>query len=203
MSTPASQRQRVRATDSKERIFEAAMTLLGTRAPEAVSVDQIAAAAGVSKGTVYYNFGSKDELISQILDFGAQKLMDELSRAAAGPQPYLALKHMVEFAMDFVASYPAFVQLWMQEQLRADDTSDFSTTTLHRQVTDVLLQVLERLVRLDEAEKFPVATTIFGAALFTARMRATGRTDLARDQVISAVMLTVDGLLATRPHATS
>ncbi|WP_347039059.1 YhgE/Pip family protein [Glutamicibacter halophytocola] len=86
MTTPASQRRRVRATDSKERIFEAAMTLLGTRAPEAVSVDQIAAAAGVSKGTVYYNFGSKDELISQILDFGAQKLMDELNRAAAGPQ---------------------------------------------------------------------------------------------------------------------
>ncbi|QIV87567.1 TetR/AcrR family transcriptional regulator [Glutamicibacter mishrai] len=199
MTTPASQRQRVRATDSKERLFEAAMTLLGNRAPEAVSVDQIAAAAGVSKGTVYYNYGSKDQLISQILDFGANKLMDELSRVAAGPDPYAALKHMVEFAMDFVASYPAFVQLWMQEQLHADLAT---TTTLHSRVTDLLLQVLERLAHLDEADKLPVATTIFGAALFTARMRATWREDLARDQVINAVMLTVDGLLATRPPAT-
>ena len=199
MTTPASQRQRVRATDSKERLFEAAMTLLGNRAPEAVSVDQIATAAGVSKGTVYYNYGSKDQLISQILDFGANKLMDELSRVAAGPDPYAALKHMVEFAMDFVASYPAFVQLWMQEQLHADLAS---TTTLHSRMTDLLLQVLERLVRLDEADKLPVATTIFGAALFTARMRATRREDLARDQASYAVMLTVDGLLATRPPAT-
>jgi len=203
MTSPAGQRQRVRATDSKERLFEAAMTLLGTRAPEAVSVDQIAATAGVSKGTVYYNFGSKDELISQILDFGAHKLIHELSRLASGPQPYLALKHMVEFAMDFVASYPAFVQLWMQEQLRADASSDFTPTTLHSQVTTLLIEVLDRLVRLDDAEKLPVATTIFGAALFTARMRATRREDLARDQVVAAVMFTVDGLLATRPYATN
>ncbi len=53
MTTPASQRQRVRATDSKERLFEAAMTLLGNRAPDAVSVDQIVSAAVVSKVTFY------------------------------------------------------------------------------------------------------------------------------------------------------
>ncbi|WP_442904004.1 TetR/AcrR family transcriptional regulator, partial [Glutamicibacter sp.] len=74
-------RRRVRATDSKEKLFEAAMQLLGSRSPESVSVDEIAAAAGVSKGTVYYNFGSKDELVSQILSYGAHKLMGELARA--------------------------------------------------------------------------------------------------------------------------
>ena len=47
MTTLTGQRRRVRATDSKEKLFEAAMRLLGSRSPESVSVDEIAAAAGV------------------------------------------------------------------------------------------------------------------------------------------------------------
>lgn len=197
----AGRRQRIRTTDSKERLFEAAMELLGSRSPEAVSVDQIATAAGVSKGTVYYNFGSKDELISQILHYGAGKLMHTLRELAKEKDPYQALKTMVEFAMEFVARYPSFAQLWMQEQLEAEETNHFAQTPLHHQVTTLLIEVLDRLVQLEEVEKLPVASTIFGAALFTARLSSAGRDDLAHDQVVRAVLLTVDGLLATRPHA--
>lgn len=203
MTSPTGQRRRVRATDSKERLFAGAMELLGSRSPESVSVDEIAAAAGVSKGTVYYNFGSKDELVSQILGYGAQKLMSELSHAAAGPDPYQALKRMLEFAMDFVASYPAFAQLWLKDQLRADAADESLPTPLHTRVTGLIAEVLERLVVLDPAEKLSVATSIFGAALFTARMRAAGRSEPDRDQMVRAVLLTVDGLQATRPAASS
>lgn len=201
MTAIPAQRQRVRATSSKERLFEAAMKLLGTRSPDAVSVDEIASAAGVSKGTVYYNYGSKDELVSQILNFGAQKLLDGLSQAAACADPYQALKKMLEFSVDFVASYPAFVQLWMQEQLSADTASDFTSTPLHSQVTTLLIEVLERLVKLPKAEKLPVATTIFGATLFNARMSTTRSDELERDQMVRSVLLIVDGLLATTPAA--
>ncbi|KSU65723.1 hypothetical protein AS038_12670 [Arthrobacter sp. NIO-1057] len=195
-------RRRVRTTDSKERLFEAAMELLGSRSPEAVSVDQIAAAAGVSKGTVYYNFGSKDELVSQILEYGAGKLMHQLTQLAKEDDPYQALKSMIEFAMEFVTGYPSFAQLWMQEQLQSDKSSDFAQSPLHRQVTALIIKVLDRLVHLEEAEKLPVASTIFGAALFTARMSSTRRDDLAHEQVVRAILLTVDGLLATRPRTT-
>ena len=201
MNTPLGSRPRVRATASKERLFEAAMQLLGSRAPEAVSVDEIAAAAGVSKGTVYYNFGSKDGLVSQILTFGAQKLLGELTDAASGPDPYLNLKAMLEFAMDFVATYPSFAQLWLKEQLRNEDPDEARFSTLHTQVTDLIISVLEDIVQMDEAEKLAVATSIFGAALFTARMRAAGRSRLARDITVRAVLHTVDGLIATHPAA--
>ncbi|MGZ2225169.1 MULTISPECIES: TetR/AcrR family transcriptional regulator [Glutamicibacter] len=203
MTTLTGQRRRVRATDSKEKLFEAAMRLLGSRSPESVSVDEIAAAAGVSKGTVYYNFGSKDELVSQLLSYGAQKLMGELARVASAEDPYLALRQMLEFAMDFVASYPAFAHLWMQEQLDADTANAFAGTPLNTQVTGLIIEVLERLVVLAPEQKLSVATSIFGAALFTARMRASGRTDLDREQTVRAVLLTVDGLRATRPPASN
>ncbi len=203
MTTNPGARPRVRATASKERLFEASMHLLGSRSPEAVSVDEIAAAAGVSKGTVYYNFGSKEELVSQILSFGAQKLLDELSSAAAGADAYLALKRMCEFAMDFVAQYPSFAQLWLQNQLWAQENSEEQFQSLHSQITDLIIQVFDRLVVLDEAEKLPLAATVFGAAMFTSRLRAAGRTALDRDQTVIAVMSTVDGMLATHDRVVS
>ena len=77
-------RPRVRATDSKERLFAASMALLGRRGVNAVSVDEIARAAGVSKGTVYYNFGSKEKMIGALLEFGARKLLDRSLNTVRG-----------------------------------------------------------------------------------------------------------------------
>jgi len=197
MTTNTGARPRVRATDSKERLFEAAMLLLGSRSPDAVTVDEIAASAGVSKGTVYYNFGSKDQLVSQILTFGAQKLLDELEKAAQDKDAYLALKRMCQYAMDFVAQYPSFAQLWLQNQLWEHETSDGNFVSLHSQITDLIIKVFSRLVVLEETEKLPLAATLFGAAMFTSRLRAAGRTELDRDQTVVAVMSAVDGMLAT------
>ena len=50
------------------------MELIGERGAAGVTVDEIAAAAGVSKGTVYYNFGSKSDLIAQLLRHGVDIL---------------------------------------------------------------------------------------------------------------------------------
>lgn len=197
MTANTGARPRVRATASKERLFEAAMLLLGSRSPDAVTVDEIAATAGVSKGTVYYNFGSKDQLVSQILTFGAQKLLDELEKAAQDKDAYLALKRMCQYAMDFVAQYPSFAQLWLQNQLWEHETSDGEFVSLHGQITDLIIKVFSRLVVLEETEKLPLAATLFGAAMFTSRLRAAGRTELDRDQTVVAVMSAVDGMLAT------
>ena len=54
------------------------MELIGERGAAGVTVDEIAAAAGVSKGTVYYNFGSKSDLIAQLLRHGVDILLARL-----------------------------------------------------------------------------------------------------------------------------
>lgn len=87
-----------RTEATRRRLFDAAMELIGQRGAEAVTVDEIAAAAGVAKGTVYYNFGSKNELVAQLLQHGMAVLMAALAPASlakaahgsahdAGPSP--------------------------------------------------------------------------------------------------------------------
>ncbi len=57
-----------RVSDAKPRLLEAAMNLVWSRSYGAVTVDDICAAAGVKKGSFYYFFKSKDELVAAALD---------------------------------------------------------------------------------------------------------------------------------------
>ncbi|MGP9782005.1 TetR family transcriptional regulator [Arthrobacter sp. MYb211] len=203
MTTPPSGRPRVRATASKKRLFAASMQLLGARGPNAVSVDEIAQMAGVSKGTVYYNFGSKDEMIGQVLEFGADMLVAELDQAAAKPDPREALRAMATIAVEFVEKYPSFAQIWISEQLRPESDWGDQITPVYSRVTSTLIEVLDRLVILAPEEKQPAATAIFGAALFSARMRTVSDNVADREATLNAVLYSVDGLLATHQHVAS
>lgn len=75
-------RRPARTTATRQKLFDASMALIGERGAANVTVDEIAAAAGVSKGTVYYNFGSKSELIAQLLRHGVDILKARLLGAA-------------------------------------------------------------------------------------------------------------------------
>jgi AcrR family transcriptional regulator len=55
-------------TTSREHLLAAAAKVFAERGFEGASVEQIAAEAGLSKGTLYWNFKSKDELFLALLE---------------------------------------------------------------------------------------------------------------------------------------
>jgi AcrR family transcriptional regulator len=54
---------------TKERIFSVAIDLFAQKGFDAVSLREIAEAAGIRKATLYYYFTTKDELLEKIFDF--------------------------------------------------------------------------------------------------------------------------------------
>ena len=62
---------------SRERLLEAAAKVFAARGYEAASVDEIATAAGLSKGAVYWNFSSKDELFHALLEERIDRQIEE------------------------------------------------------------------------------------------------------------------------------
>src|SRR6185437_6781058 len=64
---PRPQRGRPRDPERKRRILEAAQSHFNEHGLERASVDAIAAEAGVSKMTVYSNFGSKEGLFEAVV----------------------------------------------------------------------------------------------------------------------------------------
>lgn len=77
-------RQSERSAATIDGIVVAARKLFMTRGFEAVSIDEIALAAGVAKGGVYHHFASKQAIFEVVLDKVQAELASELnSRLAA------------------------------------------------------------------------------------------------------------------------
>jgi AcrR family transcriptional regulator len=65
---PPTRQQRPRREDVRRRLLDAAVRVFAGAGYEAASLDQVAAAAGFTKGAVYSNFASKDELFFALME---------------------------------------------------------------------------------------------------------------------------------------
>jgi AcrR family transcriptional regulator len=77
-------RERADAARNRIRVLAAAETLFAERGVDAVTMDDVAAAAGVGKGTLYRRFGDKGGLAMALLDERESALQQ---RILTGPPP--------------------------------------------------------------------------------------------------------------------
>lgn len=186
-----------RTARTRAKLFEAAITLLGERGPAHVSIDEIAAAAGVSKGTVYYNFSSKADLVAKVLESGVDLMEERLRTILDGSDPVDRVADMVGRALEFLAEYPSFTRLWMSEMWRPSSQWQTELTALR----DRLLGLIqERLLAVADAHDVdpavPVdqlAVTLMGSTMFAGLSRDTHGPALDRDTAVAVVMVAVRG----------
>ncbi|NJP91480.1 TetR/AcrR family transcriptional regulator [Nonomuraea sp. FMUSA5-5] len=77
-------RERADAARNRQAILRAAEELLRRHPPEQVSVERVATAAGVGKGTVFHRFGSRTGLMRELMAERARELEQAV---AEGPPP--------------------------------------------------------------------------------------------------------------------
>ena len=65
--------------DNRQAILDSALTLFYEKGYDAVGVQQIVDSAGVTKPTLYYYFGSKQGLLSCVLEEHFSKLEEQAS----------------------------------------------------------------------------------------------------------------------------
>ena len=78
----APQRERADAARNRQRVLEAARDLFAKHGVANVTMEQVARAAGVGKGTVFHRFGDRAGLVMALLDEHERKLQDEFLRGA-------------------------------------------------------------------------------------------------------------------------
>lgn len=104
------------APRTREAVLDAAEELFAERGYDGVSLQEIALAAGVSRGTPSYFFGSKEDLYRAMLDrvMGpAQDVVDrvrELSFAGEAPDKVVG-EAVSAYLVGFLATRPTFVRL--------------------------------------------------------------------------------------------
>ncbi|MFG2108062.1 TetR/AcrR family transcriptional regulator [Micromonospora chersina] len=109
-----------RREDTRQRLFVAAVELIAEQGFSATTVDDIAARAGVAKGTVYYNFESKTVLFEELLRHGIGLLTADFRAAVDGLPPREALAALVRAELEYIRRYRAFAQLLLSEMWRTN-----------------------------------------------------------------------------------
>jgi AcrR family transcriptional regulator len=111
-----------RSDATKKRLFDAAMDLIGERGFTEASVDEIVERAGVAKGTVYYHFSGKAELVEALIADRLAPLVASFHKAAednAG-DPVGAIEALVRAELEFLLLYKSFSKLLLTEMWRED-----------------------------------------------------------------------------------
>ncbi|MGV1008496.1 MAG: TetR/AcrR family transcriptional regulator [Dermatophilaceae bacterium] len=83
--SPPPRQVRPRRTEVRQRLLSAALTVFTDVGYERASIERVAAAAGFSKGAVYSNFASKDELFAALMDQQVSALISQVREALAVP----------------------------------------------------------------------------------------------------------------------
>ncbi|MDT0381051.1 TetR/AcrR family transcriptional regulator [Streptomyces sp. DSM 42041] len=191
-----------RRSATRQKLYEAAVTLIAEQGFSATTVDEIAERAGVAKGTVYYNFASKTELFEGLMRHGVELLRDDLRRAAdeaaaAGGGRVDALDAMIRAGLVFIDRYPAFTQLYVAELWRTNRAWRDTLTVVRREVVEVVEQVLRDGVTDGELSgdvDVPLtAAALVGMVLVAALDWQAFQPERSLDEVHGALSLLVQG----------
>jgi TetR/AcrR family transcriptional regulator len=181
------------AERSREAILAAAEELFADRGFDGASLQDIGAAAGLSRGTPSYFFGSKEQLYVAVLERVFAARQDATAQAfepvhawahgdAGTPALARAFTRATDGYLDFLLGRPAFAQLIVREELaRAERlrSARRASTAMHDAFAAVRAVARRRGLRpfdVDDAVLLYVALTFMPVA-----HRATVMASLGRD----------------------
>ena len=169
-------RGRRRDPGKRERIIEAASGLFGGRDLACVRMEEVAARAGVAKGTVYLYFHSKEELYFSILATRLSLLLDALDRAFREEEdPRIRLRKFLVHSSMFLLKYPDFFRMMRKEEsgiAGALPGPGIEVEPLRARLRDLLRSLLTRGMEAGRIRTMPVEMTadlVFGALEGTVR----------------------------------
>lgn len=143
--------RRAEQRDTYAAIMDAATALFARRAYNAVSLREVAAAAGVDVATVHHHAGTKADLyracFERVFKAETQALTGAVAAARAGlragPEEAFARLHaLLDVFVDFLEQMPETTALWLRRWSEPElhsDLDDAYSLPLYRAVEDVLI----------------------------------------------------------------
>jgi AcrR family transcriptional regulator len=139
-ATPSRRERKKRST--RQALFETAVRLFATQGFDGPTIDQIAAAADIGKGTFYNYFSSKEEILVAFMVELEAKTSARLGRFSEAPGPLARiLCDFVRYQFRLKRPYYDFVRVFLAELVRRGPQLE-SYVTRMQQVADPPLRAL-------------------------------------------------------------
>jgi AcrR family transcriptional regulator len=162
-----------RGRESRDRILERAAELIAVHGVEATSLDEVIAAAGVSKSQLYHYFADRDELVAAAVARRCGHVLEELTAALGG---VASLEELEAMLGGFMAGYEQSVSQGCP-------------------IGTLAVQVAERNegARLHVTTAFDTWERLFVDALQRMRERGELRTDASPQRLGTALLAGIEG----------
>lgn len=116
--------QAARSSGRREEIISAAADLFGRVGYHQTSMEDIAAAVGISKPTLYHYTKSKAEIVGWIHDKIADRMLGKLERAIAdGVAPHRRLWHVIHETLSVMETEPGHLNVFFEHYRNLDAAS--------------------------------------------------------------------------------
>ncbi len=120
LSQPRSDGRVARRTNTREAIIDAASELFAARGVTSTSIDDIAASAGIAKGSIYYNFESKAGLVEAIVARNSELMAASLLEATQGRTGIELRDEVVRALLRLVRDHAAGARVMVTELFRTE-----------------------------------------------------------------------------------
>ncbi|WP_044481096.1 TetR/AcrR family transcriptional regulator [Paenibacillus antibioticophila] len=176
----------LKSADKKTLILRSAMQLFSTKGPSATSMQEIAEMCGMSKGSLYLHFKSKDELEQSLFNYCFQMLQEHLVQVELeqhlGPKERLI--RQIEVLLNLVQELREFLVMQFQDWIKygklyrePDSFKENNITLLHFTQKALVSAFGERIIPYS-ADLVMIAQGILGVLirlLFEPRMAGSHR----------------------------
>lgn len=133
----------------KTLILQTAAQLFANQGFEGCSVDDIAAKAKIAKGTIYYHFKSKEEILLALLDEGFSDFVNELKqRLATCRGARDRVEELIDYQVTFFSDRRDFCRVFLSELWRLE--SHWKTSV--RQIQKHYLKPIDDTLREGQKE---------------------------------------------------
>ncbi len=174
----------------REQLIEIGRSLFASKGFEAVSVEEIAASAKVSKPIVYEHFGGKEGLYAVVVDREMRALTDALigSLNDADAHPRQIVERAALALLTYIEENPEGFQVLVRDSPSTDPTGSFSSL-----LGDVSSKVEQILVEWFKRQHLPVksapyyAQMLVGMTVFTGQYWA-DRPKLGKEQLAALIV---------------
>jgi AcrR family transcriptional regulator len=189
-------------------ILAAGRQLLEQRGPEAMTMEEIAAAAGVAKGTLYLYFQSKDDLILALINQVGENILQDMEAVLQAPgSPAEKLSRMVSVLLEYLNRERLLFPIYARELLRGEGESREGSRRRYQELEEEFVALVTRLFAEGiAAGQFIPANPRLLTFLIRGLVRATGyyqkaegKADAAKEALPVILTLLSSGLIREQP----
>ncbi|KFF58722.1 hypothetical protein JF66_16495 [Cryobacterium sp. MLB-32] len=187
-----------RETGTKRSILDAALALAAERGITGTTMDDVAERAGVAKGTLYYNFASKDKIFEGLLLEGMSGLTESLRAARVGRHGWESIEALVATLLERIAANTALAKVIAGELFRTDRSWQESSFAYRHQALGEFAAAIGEALPGNSAPETTnlMASGVFGATLLVGLEWLVFDPTRAQSDVVAAVLATLSGRLA-------